>query len=52
MRVAQYLKDLACAACKGVGGKGSKECKFCNGSGFRDGDVHLLVSAKQVRRGK
>lgn len=49
MRVAQYLRDIACPACKGIGGKGAKDCKFCKASGFRDGDVHLLVSARQTR---
>lgn len=49
--VAGYLKTLACPACGGVGWRaGGKDCKFCETTGFRTGDVHLLVSAQQTRR--
>lgn len=48
--VAQYLRTLQCPACGGLGGTVRGACKLCAGTGFKDGEVHLLVSAKQVRR--
>jgi len=47
-RVLHYLAELRCPACGGVGGA-AKPCKFCKETGFREGNVHLLVSARQTR---
>lgn len=53
--VVQYLHKLQCPACGGSGAKlvqGStvaKDCRFCKGSGFRDGAAHFLISGQQVR---
>jgi DnaJ-class molecular chaperone len=49
-RVVRFLATLQCAACGGSGSKGvGKRCVLCEGTGFREGDVHYVISARQVR---
>lgn len=44
VRVLRFLSSISCAKCNGHG------CKLCADTGFRGGDVHLLVHVSQTRR--
>lgn len=49
-QVARFLSSIQCGACGGSGSRGiNKRCLLCEGTGFREGNVHYLINAKQVR---
>lgn len=51
--VVRFLASLQCAACGGSGNRSvTKKCTMCEGTGFRDGAVHYLIDARQVKKGK